>query len=63
MTNNDKQRVTLFLNPALLKKAKVQAVVEDVSLAALVEKALIEYFSKKVQLVKPTLKKKGGEII
>jgi len=27
MTNNDKQRVTLFLNPKLLKRTKVQAIV------------------------------------
>jgi hypothetical protein len=46
MTTNDKQRVTLFLNPKLLKHAKAQAVVESRSLTALVEKALIKYLPK-----------------
>jgi hypothetical protein len=43
MTTNDKQRVTLFLNPYLSKHARLQAVVEGLSLTALVEKALIKY--------------------
>ncbi|MFZ2200132.1 MAG: hypothetical protein WAV40_05100 [Microgenomates group bacterium] len=37
------QRVTLFLKPALLKQARAQAIVEDATLTALVEKALIDY--------------------
>jgi hypothetical protein len=56
MTTNDKKRVTLFLKPKLLKQAKVQAVLEEISLAVLVEKALIKYFSKE-----KTIKK--GEIL
>ncbi len=64
MTNNDKQRVTLFLNPKLLKRAKMQAVVEDIGLTVLVEKALIKYLSREaIKLARLTLKKKGGEII
>ena len=70
MTNNNKKRVTLFLNPKLLKIAKVQAVVEDMSLTVLVEKALIKYLPKKLALARKKLalatltsKKKGGEII
>lgn len=40
---SNKQRITLFLNPALSKHAKAQAILEDLSLTALVEKALIDY--------------------
>lgn len=63
MTSNDRQRVTLFLNPRLLKRAKVQAVVEEMSLAVLVEKALIKYLPKEIMINKIDIKKKGGEII
>ncbi len=41
-----KQRVTLFLNPDLLKQAKAQAIVDGLSLTALVEKILIKYLPK-----------------
>jgi predicted HicB family RNase H-like nuclease len=43
MTILGKQRVTLFLNPELIKQAKVEAIVEELSLTALIEKALIQY--------------------
>lgn len=43
MTKTKKQRVTLFLNPDLLKQARAQAIVEGLSLTALVEKILTEY--------------------
>lgn len=43
MTTNKKQRVTLFINPDILKHARAQAVLDDVTLTSLVEKALIEY--------------------
>lgn len=58
MTNNDKQRVTLFLNPELLKRAKVQAIVEEMSLAFLVEKTLIKYLPKKIINSKTDTKKR-----
>lgn len=51
--NNEKQRVTLFVNPSILKQAKAQAVVEETTLTSLVERALIEY------LPKETVVKKG----
>lgn len=47
MTKNEKQRVTLFLNPSLLKQAKIQAIVEERSLTALIEEALLKYLPKK----------------
>ncbi|MDP2693235.1 MAG: hypothetical protein Q8O88_06425 [bacterium] len=55
MTTNDKQRVTLFLNPNLLKHAKTQAIVEEISLTALVERALIKYLPKETVVKKPEI--------
>ncbi|HEX7586495.1 MAG TPA: CopG family transcriptional regulator [Patescibacteria group bacterium] len=46
MTTNEKQRVTLFLNPNLLKQAKAQAIVEETSLTALIARALAKYLPK-----------------
>ncbi len=43
MTTTDKQRTTLFLKPILLKQAKAQAIIEDVTLTTLIEKALVKY--------------------
>ena len=43
MTTNDKQRVTLFLHPDLLTQAKAEALVEEITLTELVEKAFIKY--------------------
>lgn len=43
MTNNKPQRVTLFINPSIAMHAKAQAIVEDLTLTNLVEKALISY--------------------
>jgi len=50
MTKDEKQRVTLFLNPSLLKHAKAQALVEDLSLTALIEKSLADYLPKETIL-------------
>jgi hypothetical protein len=46
MTTNGRQRVTIFINPAIVKHAKTQAIIEDSSLTELVEKALIKYLPK-----------------
>jgi hypothetical protein len=46
MTKIKKQRVTLFLNPGLLKQAKAQAIVDGLSLTDLVEKLLAKYLPK-----------------
>lgn len=43
---NTKQRITLFLNTAIARQARAQAVVEDITLTNLVEKALINYLPK-----------------
>lgn len=52
MTTNKKQRVTLFLNPSIIKHARAQAVVEELTLTALVEKALIKYLPKETVIKK-----------
>jgi hypothetical protein len=43
VTTNKPQRVTLFIKHSIVKHAKAQAVVEEISLADLMEKALINY--------------------
>ncbi len=52
----NKQRVTLFVNPSILKQAKAQAVLEDFSLTALVEKALICYLPKETIIKKSVIR-------
>ena len=52
ITNNNKQRVTLFLNRNISKQAKAQAVFEELSLTSLVEKALINYLPKETVIKK-----------
>jgi predicted HicB family RNase H-like nuclease len=52
MSTNDSQRVTLFINPSIIKHAKAQAIVEELSLTALVEKALTNYLPKETVIKK-----------
>ncbi len=52
MTTDNKQRITLFINPALTKQARAQAVVEEISLSALVERALVKYLPKETVIRK-----------
>ena len=57
MTSTDnKQRVTLFINPNLLTHARAEAVVERSTLTLLVEKALIKYLPKETVIKKIDLK-------
>ena len=56
MTTNNKQRLTLFVNPAIAKHAKAQAIVEGLSLTNLVEKALINYLPKETVIKKADIK-------
>jgi len=42
----NKQRITLFVNPSILKHARAQAVVEETTLTTLVEKAVVAYLPK-----------------
>ena len=52
MSTIKKQRVTLFLIPALLTHARAQAVVEGRTLTDLVERALIKYLPKETVIKK-----------
>jgi hypothetical protein len=56
MATTAKQRVTLFLHPSLVKHARAQAVVEELSLTTLVEKALISYLPKVTVIKKIKIK-------
>lgn len=55
MTTTTTQRLTLFINPAILKQARAQAVVEELSLTAFVEKALIKYLPKETIIKKVSI--------
>jgi len=52
MATNSKQRVTLFITPSLAKHARAQAVVEDLTLTNLVERALVKYLPKETIIKK-----------
>ncbi len=56
MTTNKKQRITLFINPAIVKHARAQAVIEELTLTNLVEKALIKYLPKEIVIKKSEIK-------
>lgn len=43
MSISSKQRATFFLNSDLLKHARAQAVVEEITLTSLIERALNKY--------------------
>ena len=53
MTTNKKQRLTLFINPIILKHAKVQAIVEEITLTALIEKLLLSYLPEEIVVKNP----------
>jgi hypothetical protein len=54
MTNNSKSkhRVTLFLDSNILKQAKLHAIVEEISLSALLERILVKHLSEKINIHK-----------
>lgn len=52
METKTKQRVTTFINPALAMHARAQAVVDDITLTDLVERALIKYLPKETIIKK-----------
>ena len=47
-----KKRVTIFINPAIAKQARAQAVIEGLTLTALIEKALLSYLPKETIIKK-----------
>lgn len=52
MTSDDKQRVTIFINPAIAKHARAQAVFEEITLTDLIEKSLIKYLPEETVIKK-----------
>ena len=55
-TNNNKKRLTLFINPAIAKHAKAQAIIEGITLTSFVERALIKYLPKEIVLRKEEIR-------
>jgi hypothetical protein len=60
MTTKEKQRVTLFLNPNLLKQAKAQTLVEGGSLSDLAERAITRYLPKETIIKRANITKGGA---
>jgi hypothetical protein len=56
MTTTTNKRVTLFMDPDIVIHARAQAVVEDLSLTDLVEKALLQYLPKATVIKKVKIK-------
>lgn len=56
MSTITKQRLTLFIDPNIVKQSRAQAVVEDLTLTAFVEKALIKYLPKVTIIKKAAVK-------
>lgn len=52
MITSNKQRLTLFIDPNLIKHARAHAVVEDISLAQLVTNALTDYLPEEIVIRK-----------
>ena len=52
IATNNKQRVTIFLTPSIVKHAKAQAIIDGLSLTNFVEKALVNYLPKETIIKK-----------
>jgi hypothetical protein len=52
ITSDDKQRITLFMKPSIVKHARAQAIIEDLTLTKLVEKALTGYLPREIIIKK-----------
>jgi hypothetical protein len=55
MTTSTKQRITLFLNHSIVKHSRAQAIVEELTLTSLVEKALVAYLPAEIVIKKPII--------
>lgn len=56
MLTGTPQRITIFINSSLVKHARTQAIVEDITLTKLVERSLIKYLPKETVVKKPKVK-------
>lgn len=54
MTSINRQRLTLFLKPAIIKHARATAIVKEITLTKLVEDALSAYLPEEIVLKKET---------
>lgn len=52
----EKQRITIFMEPAIAKHAKAQAVIEEITLTEIIEKALLKYLPKETIIKKVDLR-------
>jgi len=50
MTNNKKKRVTVFIDQDILVHSKAEALINDVTLSQLIEKALVKYLPKETTI-------------
>lgn len=55
-TTNTKKRLTIFINPAILKQAKAQAIIEELTLTKFIEKALTNFLPKETIIKKVEIK-------
>ncbi|RJR27898.1 hypothetical protein C4561_01265 [candidate division WWE3 bacterium] len=55
-----KLRTTVFLRPSLIKHAKAQAVIEEITLTELIERALLKYLPKETIIKKIDFRKPVG---
>ena len=62
MTTDSNQRITLFINHSIAKHAKAQAVVEEISLTDLIEKALMKYLPRETVIKKSEIAKVSEKI-
>ncbi len=53
--NKSKLRTTLFLKPSIVKQAKAQAVIEEITLTELVEIALFTYLPQETIIKKAVI--------
>lgn len=60
VTTNTKHRLTLFIDTSIAKHARAQAVIEDITLTNLVEKALIKYLPEETVIKKSEITKSLG---
>lgn len=51
-SNGKAQRITLYIDPSIVKHAKAQAIIDEITFTALVEKALLKYLPAETRIRK-----------
>lgn len=65
MSTSNTKRITLFINSSILKHARAQAILQDLTLTSFVEQALIQYLPKETIIKKVDIGedvKKNGRV-